>query len=132
MKRIRVLFAHMPKLLLDIVRKVVESAPDMTVAGETADRELAPAAKRLRADVVLVAQGAGQSDSDYVTLLRKRPSLKVLAITGDGKSGTLHEMRPYRIPLGEMSADTLRDAIRGIYPHDAENGATPSADSLSR
>jgi hypothetical protein len=43
----------------------------------------------------------------------QNPRLKVLAISDDGKTGALHEMRPHRIPLGAMSAESLCDAIRG-------------------
>jgi hypothetical protein len=43
-----------------------------------------------------------------------RPRLKkVVVVAGDGKTGTLYELRPQRVPLGEMSAAAVRNAIRG-------------------
>ena len=113
----------MPTLLLDILKHVVGSAPDMMIVGQIADFDLAAAAKRMRADVLVVGDDAGHSPREYAQILLSRPGLKVLAITDDGKNGTLYEMRPHYIPLGEISADTLRDAVRGRYGREAEIAA---------
>jgi chemotaxis response regulator CheB len=113
LKRIRVLLARMPSLLLDTISHVVASAPDMTVVGKVHERDLAVAAKRTRADAILVGEDEVPRTDEYSALLLKNPRLRVLAISDDGKTGTLHEMRPHRIPLGAISAATLRDAIRG-------------------
>jgi chemotaxis response regulator CheB len=132
-KRIRVLLARMPALLLDILHHIVESAPDMMIVGESADNDLAGAAKRLRADAILVGEDANHDSGEYTQLLLSRPSLKVLAIANEGRNGTLHEMRPQHIPLGEISAETLRDAIRGRHGRDAqESGAHAVRSSSSR
>jgi chemotaxis response regulator CheB len=112
-KRIRVLLARMPALLRDILHHVVESAPDMTIVGQITDSDLAGAAKRLRADAILVAEDTREGAGEYTQLLLRRPKLKVLAIGNEGRNGTLHEMRPQHIPLPEISAETIRDAIRG-------------------
>jgi DNA-binding NarL/FixJ family response regulator len=116
----------MPSLLLDILHHVVELAPDMTIVGQTTDADLASAAKRARADVILVGEDVKQGTHEYAELLRARPALKLLAITDDGKNGTLYEMRPHKIPLGEISAETLRDAIRGRFSMNAEAAAEES------
>jgi hypothetical protein len=110
----------MPTLLLDILNHVVESAPDMTIVGQVADTNLAGAAKRMRADVILVGEDVKQGRREYTELLMSRPGLKVLTITDDGKSGALYEMRPHYISLGQISAETLRDAIRGRYSREVE------------
>lgn len=120
----------MPALLLDILHHVVELAPDMMIVGQIADNDLAGAAKRLRADAILVGEDVSHDFGEYTQLLLSRPSLKVLAIANEGRNGTLHEMRPQHIPLGEISAETLRDAIRGRYGRDAENMAPESAHAV--
>jgi hypothetical protein len=104
----------MPKMLLDILSHVVASEPDMVVAGWVEDDEdLLAAIRRARANVILVGQAAEDAQEKYASLLLARPRLKVVAITGDGKTGLLYELRPKRVPLGEISADVLRKAIRG-------------------
>jgi DNA-binding NarL/FixJ family response regulator len=113
LKRIRVLLARMPTLLLDTISHVVASAPDMTVVGKVQEHDFAAAVKRARADAILVGEDEAPRTDEYTALLLKNPRLKVLAISDDGRTGTLHEMRPHRIPLGAISAETLRDAIRG-------------------
>lgn len=110
----------MPTLLLDILRPLVASEPDMTVVGQVSDGDLLAAAQRTRANVVLVAQKANdrrEEHEEYKQLLLQQPLLKVLAIANDGKSGSLYELRPQRVPLGDMSAAVLRQAIRGIATH---------------
>jgi hypothetical protein len=102
----------MPPLLLDMLHHVVASEPDMTVVGRVGEADLLAAARRTRADVVLVGQKAKDEREQYGHLLLRRPRLKVLAIARDGRTGSLYELRPRRIPLGEMSADALRRAIR--------------------
>jgi DNA-binding NarL/FixJ family response regulator len=109
-------------MLLDILSHVVASEPDMVVAGWVKDGEdLLAAARRARANVILVGQAAEDERETYASLLGARPTLKVVAIAGDGKTGLLYELRPQRVPLGEMSADALRRAIRG-RPQSTTNG----------
>jgi DNA-binding NarL/FixJ family response regulator len=114
LRQIRVLLARMPKMLLDILSHVVASEPDMVVVGWVNDDEdLLAATRRARANVILVRQAAENEQEKYASLLFARPKLKVVAIVGDGKTGFVHELRPQCVPLGEISADALRNAIRG-------------------
>ena len=114
MRQIRVLLARMPRMLLDILSNIVASEPDMVVAGWVKDDEdLLAATRRARASVILVGRAAEDEQEKYASLLRARPKLKVVAIAGDGKTSLLYELRPQRVPLGEISADALRKAIRG-------------------
>jgi hypothetical protein len=101
-------------MLLDILSNIVASEPDMVVAGWVKDDEdLLAATRRARASVILVGRAAEDEQEKYASLLRARPKLKVVAIAGDGKTSLLYELRPQRVPLGEISADALRKAIRG-------------------
>jgi DNA-binding NarL/FixJ family response regulator len=114
LKQIRILLARMPKMLLDILSHVVASEFDMMVAGLVEDDEdLLAAARRTRANVLLVEQTAEDEREKYRSLLLGRPKLKVVAVSGNGRTGKLYELRPHRVLLGEMSADALRRAIRG-------------------
>ncbi len=110
-KQIRVLLARMPNLLLDIVDHVVASEPDMTVVGRV-DDDLQNAVQRTRANIVIVGETGGDPAHEYAELLQRRPKLKVLSIAADGKTASLYEMRPHRIRLGEISPESLREAMR--------------------
>jgi hypothetical protein len=104
----------MPKMLLDILSHIVAAEPEMVIVGWVNDDEdLAAAAQRTRADVILVGQTAEDERVKYASLLLQRPRVRVVAISGDGRTGLLYELRAQRISLGEMSADALRRAIRG-------------------
>ena len=102
--------------MLDMLKHVVASESDMAVVGQVGDDDLLTAAKRKRADVVLVGQKAEEDPDDYCQLLLQQPRLKVLAIAADGKTGSLYELRPRRTSLCEISAAALCKAIRGRQP----------------
>ena len=92
----------------------------MTVVGRVGDADVLAAARRTRADAVLVGQKAKDEREQYGPLLLRRPRLKVLAIAHDGRTGSLYELRPRRVPLGEMSADVLRRAIQSDWAKPAK------------
>lgn len=116
MKRIRVLLARMPKLMLDILQHVVEPEPDMVVVGVIRDGDLSTAIRRMRADVLVVGEDPQDARVLYVQLLRRHPHIKVLAIAESGKRGSLYELRPRRIPLANISARSFAAAIRTRTP----------------
>ena len=112
LKRIRVLLAGMPTLMLDILHHVVAAQPDMTIVG-TVDDDLLGAAQRARADVLVVGQDVQGERDFYRALLLRHPQLRVLTLADDGKSGWLYDLRPRRVRLREISARSLARAIRG-------------------
>jgi hypothetical protein len=113
LKRIRVLLAGMPTLMLDILHHVVEAEPDMAIVGTVDSGGLPITIQRTRADVVVVGHEAKSEQDFYLSLLLCRPQIKVLAIAEDGKSGWVYELRPRRVRLGKISARSLAKAIRG-------------------
>jgi DNA-binding NarL/FixJ family response regulator len=112
LKRIRVLLAKMPPLMLDILHHVVAAEPDMAVVGVVGDGNVSAAIRRTRADVVVLEQDAQGERDFYVQLWRRHPHIKVLAISDSGKRGWLYELRPRCIPLGKISACSLVAAIQ--------------------
>ncbi len=112
-RRIRILLAGMPRMLLDMVTAILMPHPEMIVSGKMQDTtDIRTAVKTARADVVIVSEPAGCVRADHLELLYSRPHLKVLSITGDGHRFFLHELRPFRAPLGEISPESLVQAIR--------------------
>jgi hypothetical protein len=106
--------------MLDIIYHVVAAEPNMAVVGVVADGDLPGAIRRTRADVLVVGQDPQGERDSYLPLLLRHPRVKVLAITHNGKSGTLYELRPRRIFLGKLSARTLAKAIRRRTPMSSE------------
>jgi DNA-binding NarL/FixJ family response regulator len=113
LKRIRILLAGMPTLLVDVLHHVVAAEPDMEIVGRIGGDDLLEAVRRTQVDVILVGPRLPTSGSDYLGLLRQRPRLRVVAFADDGKNGALYEMRPRRIALPEMSRRALCRSIRG-------------------
>src|SRR5262245_38690356 len=123
LKRIRVLLAKMPALMLDIIHHVVAAEPDMAVIGVVDEGDLPAAVGGARADVVVVGHDAQAERDAYLQLLLQHPHVKVLAIANNGKSGSLYELRPRRVTLGKISPRTLIQAIRGRSPPSSETRA---------
>src|SRR5262249_30339141 len=106
-------------MLREIVRDSLASEPDMEIVGDTDDRS---EVFRSIADVDVVILGAREpSDSSLAEdLLRASSSTRVLAIAANGRSASMWQLRPYRVPLGEVSPESLVGAIRAS----GENGKT--------
>ncbi|MBB2948506.1 hypothetical protein FB565_008289 [Actinoplanes lutulentus] len=61
---------------------------------------------------VLITDLGGDSDPAVLTrLLRRHPGLRVLVVEDDGRTGSLWELRPHRIALGELSPQQLIEAV---------------------
>jgi len=133
LKPIRILLGRMSPLLLDMLHHVVASNTNMTVVGQVGDADLLAAVRQTRADVVLVGQKVKDERKRYGPLLLRRPRLKVLAIAHDGRTGSLYELRPRRVHLGELSADALYRAMRQDWAKPAKRQRSPasSGNSLS-
>jgi DNA-binding NarL/FixJ family response regulator len=98
-------------MLLDMVTEIVMAHPDMMVSGKMQESvDISPAVKKAKADIVILREPAGRQD--HQELLYSRPHLKVLSITSDGHRFFLHELRPFRAALGEVSPENLMQAIR--------------------
>jgi DNA-binding NarL/FixJ family response regulator len=110
--RKRNVLVNLPRILRDIIEGVLEHEPDMEVVGEFRKRtELLDAVDETGADFVIT----GAEDADVAgvrSLLRARPDVKVLAVGEDGRQTLLYELRPRMVRLGEISPQTLLEAIR--------------------
>jgi DNA-binding NarL/FixJ family response regulator len=99
-------------MLREIIERAVTGQPDMEIVDDILPSEIVPEALRqARADVVI---SAGHHDSATLNqVLCELPRLKVLVVSADGRETALHELRPNRMELGEVSPQTIVDAIRG-------------------
>jgi DNA-binding NarL/FixJ family response regulator len=103
----------MPRMMVDIVRDSIAHHEDIDVVGEVDGEDgLLDAARMMKADVILLAATDAADSGAYDALLYQRPRLKILTITADGRYAFLHQLMPDVMPLGEVSASVLVDAIR--------------------
>jgi hypothetical protein len=107
---IRVLILPLPRLLQDILHQLLTDVGDVEVLDDDGGAGLAEAAVRADADVVIAGERDAQPQ-DACALLRARPQTRALAVSADGRSGVIYELRPHREAIGELSAATVRRAV---------------------
>jgi chemotaxis response regulator CheB len=110
---LRILLSGMSNMLASVVTGVLARLPDMIVAGRAeAGDDLIAKIRSTQADVVMLQSDDPGHAAAYEPMLRGFPVLKVVAIAADGNSGFLHEMRPFSLPLPELSGEVLLTALR--------------------
>lgn len=98
----------------EIIRGAVARARDIALMGELpANAPLVDAVDDTNADVVIFGTGGEGLPADCFELMNERPRTKVLTVERNGRAAFLYELRPYSVPLGEVSPSALLDAIRG-------------------
>lgn len=108
---IRVLVMGLPPMLGDVVRTVVARDPALLLVGDRCEPDRDSVA-RCRPDVVVTSVGEGE-ESEVIDMLASTPKLRVLGVvTGTGQAA-LYEMRPHRMPLGELGLDSLAAVLAG-------------------
>lgn len=118
----RVLLLGMPTMLRQILRRIAADAPDLDVVAELPDVELdSPDVLTAEPDVVIA--GTDRATEEAVAgLFHQRHAPRVLGISADGRQAILYEMRPHRVPLGELAPTTLIAAVRGDRRRGSSNG----------
>ena len=120
MRPIRIALSGMPRLLRDIIVQVIGRERDMAIVGEGSDATQVDALLRQEpADVVIVD---GASGDDGRRLLQEHQQLKVLALSGDGRTAALHWLEPRLHTCSDVSPDGLVRLIRSAC---APREATP-------
>ena len=64
------------------------------------------------ADVIMLQETHPDDVGSFAALLRRFPALRVVAITADGGTGYLHELRPCSTYLPELSVKLLAAALQ--------------------
>ena len=112
MTRIRVLVAELSGVLRDIIDTTLAAQPDMEVVVGALRTSTSRGTPGANPDVVVI----GLSDSDVSqaveTLFAEYPQARILGIASDGRRAYMHELRPHRVSLGELSPEQLVEVIR--------------------
>jgi DNA-binding NarL/FixJ family response regulator len=115
MDRADVVLVTARPILESIVLAALASEPDVRVVGTVPSlRALEMFLTGRGADLAIVDVGDRSAYEIGAQLLSRFPGLRVLTIAGDGRTATLHELRPHAVPLGEISPERLRQAIRNV------------------
>jgi hypothetical protein len=114
---IRVLICGMPRLLTDVVSGIVAAEPDMVVVARL-DGAAEPSAsvRALEPDVIILQQEGAPKQGDHSSLFAAREGLKIVAIGGGGRGGTLYRKGAEPTTLGRLSAARLLRTVRGGAP----------------
>lgn len=99
-------------MLSSIVTAALAQAPDLVVAGQSGDDEDLTAQISLTSANAVITQSTRPGAVErFVPLLRRFPTLKVVAIDSVSNTGFVHQLRPYSIRLPELSADVLQSVL---------------------
>jgi len=105
--------AGLPRMLADIVRRVLGEASDLEVIDMSVNADgLVDSLEYHEADVLVTGLRPTESIDQFASLLRAHPSLRIFALEGDGRRAVLYELQPHTVPLGDVSPEGLIDAIR--------------------
>jgi hypothetical protein len=110
--RTQVILAGLPRLLEEIVAAAVAAEHDLVLTDSVREiRSLSQGSRVIYADVVIT----GENEPGAISpLLERHPRLKVLAVTQNGESSWLYELRPVLLPLGPLSPSSLVTAVRAL------------------
>jgi DNA-binding NarL/FixJ family response regulator len=106
-----VLVAELSGVLRDIIDTTLSAQPDMEVV-VGALRISSSRAPGAHPDVVVIGLSDGDVSHAVETLFAQYPHARILGIAGDGRRAYMHELRPHRMSLGELSPEQLVDVIR--------------------
>jgi hypothetical protein len=111
---VRVVVADLPGILTDIVLATLERPPDLCVTVVAPGGSAVALADATDADVAILGGAHEGLPPRGYELLRRRPWMNILTIHSDGREAFLHQLRPVERALGEISPQTLLDAVRAV------------------
>jgi len=115
MAKIKILISSRPKLLSDVIRKLIERQDDMEIVGDVRDPlKLLIAAKGTDADAVLISplQAQGESRLCHLLLL-EHPQLMVVTLAPGAESAFLYRVNLPRLRFKTPSGQTILKLLRG-------------------
>ena len=110
----RVLLLDLPRMLGELVRSAVARDEGLEIVGEVSEAEAPAAVARTRPHFVIVGDNQPSPPLSCRAEFDIHPHLAVLALTGNGRDGTLWELAPRHVTLGDLSEDELLEKIREI------------------
>jgi hypothetical protein len=106
---IKVALLVTPTLLRGVVADALSSLPEALVE----EPETLGAADGPSYDVIVMSLPEPDEYVEGCRMLARFPASRIVALRGDASRAFLYEMRPHCTALGELSPQTLRDAVLG-------------------
>jgi hypothetical protein len=111
-RHVSVILIDLPGLLRGIVGDLVEAAPGLRIAAEYKSRvDPVDAVNETGADFVIISARPGW-EREVGRLVHRHPHARALGVAGDGRTGTVYELRPHARELRVLTPQVLREAIR--------------------
>ena len=111
---LRTAVVTMTPMLRDIVTKLPPGRVRLDIVANFTTRDLL--LERLKAlcpDMVLIELARGETDRVARAILAALPRSRVIAFSGGGRNLYIHEMRPHRMALLDVSAKAVARALNG-------------------
>lgn len=106
----------MPRMLREIVDDALSKRSGVRLVDETASEgSLLAAADRSGAECLIVSSESVGA-VEVCRLLEQRPRVRVFSIDGEGRDGCLYELRPNLALVGQLSPESLAQAVLGGEP----------------
>jgi hypothetical protein len=111
--RIAILLGAMPRMLHEVVSEVFGAESDMhVVADGVGETELVDRVDREQPDVVVLAVPSGPPPAVCGELMRRFPTLTILALEQHGETASMYLLRPMRFRLTDVSGRQIVSGIR--------------------
>jgi chemotaxis response regulator CheB len=109
---IRTAVVTMSPMLRDIIKELPTGRVRLEIVAEFTTRDLlGDRLKSILPDIVLIQLVRGETDRIARTILAAVPRTKVIAFSSTGRNVYIHEMRPYRTALSDVSVNQVMRAL---------------------
>ena len=112
MEQIKIGLASLAPLLSDLVEGIVAEQLDMEIVATFAQCEDWLTEVDVFPDILVVGINNSDLSASCEKLLTEHPRTLVVGVTDDARRAYLYELRPWAVPLGEVSPHGLVDVIR--------------------
>jgi DNA-binding NarL/FixJ family response regulator len=116
MRKITVLLAIQPRMLSEVIRRLVERQPDMEVVKEGSDAiALRFAIKATEAQVIILTLTDSEEESGICRdLLADYPRLRIIALSPLGDTAFLYELGSPPKRMDDVGEESVLSAIREL------------------
>jgi hypothetical protein len=112
--RRRVVLTRLARMHGELLQQQLAQPDIAVIEGAPGNLRLVDVVELARADFAIAGAGRVQPE-EIAELLDRHPRVKVLQVSGTGRQALLYELRPHRVPIGDLSSGSLLSAIRTAW-----------------
>ena len=102
----------MPRIVREMLERTIDEQPDMLLVGVAEREQLLASTRAAEPDFVVVGVEGDDPPDDCRCLLAEQPHLRVLGVEANAGTAYLYELRPSKLPIGEVAPQEIVTAIR--------------------